>query len=404
MTYEEQPMESGTDSHVKKKSKTIEELSKEVLYKKVYGISGKALKSEVWFRKTIANSRVGKYQRMLSSNQLQSYGKVDMELLIPPIISRRPEHLGEELGGDHIIDGQHKLLLYYNGTSLLTEEQEKEHGGAHVMVLGHPESATLREVELKEAKLFRALNTHRKKLNLVDIYRAAVYEKDKTAIHVQSVMESLNLQYDNFGSESSDARNVETFNQLNYTITADYEQSSAGLMEIQGGYELWKKIYASKDTDKKRVKLHGTAFRCICFLDRFISEGLTGRRAERFYEWCVTELSKQFNQKKLIETSGSFDAPRWALYKVILKYNEMISNELGGSGSCYVIGTKALASAIKNSGEHGVGEERFMHPDDDTMIVMFGLTGQSLETWRREVADLKDYFANLKKNYKKKTP
>jgi len=47
MSYEDQSMEFGTDSHIKKKSKTISELSKEVLYKAVYGISGKALKHEV---------------------------------------------------------------------------------------------------------------------------------------------------------------------------------------------------------------------------------------------------------------------------------------------------------------------------------------------------------------------
>jgi hypothetical protein len=401
MSYEEQPMGFGTNSPVKKKSKTVAELSKEVLYKVVFGISGKALKPEVWFRKTIANARVGKYQRMLSSNQLQSYGLVDMELLIPPIISRRPEHLGEELGGDHIIDGQHKLILYYNGTALLTEEQEKGHGGVHVMVLEHTEDATFQEVEVKEAKLFKALNTFRKKLNLVDIYRAAVYENDETAIHVRSVMESINVQYDNFGSESSDARSVETFNQLNYTITADYPKNAAGLMSIQGGYEFWKKIYGKKDSAKKLLALHGTAFRSICFIDRFISEGLTGKKAEKFYEWCVKELSKQFNQKQLVEISSSFDAPRWALYKVIFKYNEMIRNEFGNEGSCWIIGPETLANAIKNSGRDSKGEARFMHPDEDAMILMYGLTGELQQQWKETVIELRDYFNKLGK---KKTP
>lgn len=401
MSYEEQPMGFGIDSHVKKKSKTIEELSKAVLYKVIFGISGKALKPEVWFRKIISNARVGKYQRMLSNNQLQSYGKVDMELLIPPIVSRRPEHLGEELGGDHIIDGQHKLILYYNGIKLLTEEQEKEHGGVHVMILDHAEDATLQEVEVKEAKLFKALNTHRKKLNLVDIYRAAVYENDETAIHVRSVMENINVQYDNFGSESSNARNVETFNQLNYTITADYPKNSAGLMAIQSGYDFWSKIYGGGDTDKRKIKLHGTAFRSICFIDRFISEGLTGKKAEKFYEWCVKELAKQFNQKELVEISGSFDAPRWALYKVIMEYNRLMIN---GSTSCYVIGPKTLANAIKNSGRDSKGEARFMHPDKDTMILMYPKnTKPQQDEWVKTVNELTEYFDNLKKKKKNVT-
>jgi hypothetical protein len=404
MSYEDQSMEFGTDSHIKKKSKTISELSKEVLYKAVYGISGKALKHEVWFIKQIQESLIGKYQRMLSSKQLQLYGLVDMHLMIPLIVSRRPKHLGEELGGDHIIDGQHKALLYYNGAKLLTEQEEKAHGGVHVMILEHDDNATLQDVEIKEAKLFRALNTLRKKLELVDQYRAAVIENDETAIHVQSVMQGINVNYDNFGSELLNARPVETFNQLNYTITADYPKNAAGLMKIQGGYEFWKKIYTKKDTPKKLQVLHGTAFRAVCFIDRFISEGLTGKKAEKFYEWCTTELSKQFNQKQLIETSSSFDAPRWALYKVILKYNEMIRNEFGNEGSCWIIGPETLVSAIKNSGRDSKGESRFMHPDEDTMILMYGLTGEQQQQWRENVIELREYFIKLNKNTRKSNP
>tara|TARA_B100000085_G_scaffold183044_1_gene167289 strand:+ start:1289 stop:2491 length:1203 start_codon:yes stop_codon:yes gene_type:complete len=399
MSYEEQPMGFGVDSPVKKKSKTITELSKEIRYKVIPGISGKALKSEVWYREEIQKARVSKYQRMLSSKHLQSYGKVDMELLIPPIISRRPNYLGEELGGDHIIDGQHKLILYYNGTSLLNEE-EKKYGGVRVMVLEHDENSTLQEVELKEAKLFKALNTNHKKLNLVDIYRAEVYENDPTAIHVRSVMENIDVQYDNFGSESPKARIIETFNQFNYTITADYPQNSAALISIKSGYEFWKKIYAKKDTEQKLVNLHGTAFRSICFIDRFITEGLSGKKALKFYEWCVKELLKQFNQKKLVETSGSFDAPRWALYKTILKYNEMMTNEHGGAAACYIIGPETLAAAIKNSGQDSAGEARFMHPDEDTMILMYNLSKEKQEAWRKTVIGLREYFKNQKKKKK----
>jgi hypothetical protein len=397
MTYEEQTMGFGVDSHVKKKSKSIAELSTEVVYRTIFGISGSALKHEIWFRKQLEKALVGRYQRMLSIKQLGSYGLVDMHLMIPLIVSRRPSSLGDELGGDHIIDGQHKALLYYNGTKTISPEHEYEHGGVHVMVLEHDENTTLQEVEEKEAKLFRALNTLRKKLELVDQYRAAVIENDETAIHVQSVMQSINVNYDNFGSDLSNARPVETFNQLNYTITADYPKNAAGLMAIQGGYEFWKKVYGKKDSSKKLLALHGTAFRSICFIDRFISEGLTGRRAEKFYEWCVTELSKQFNQKQLIETSSSFDAPRWALYKVILKYNEMIRNEFGNEGSCWIIGPETLASAIKNSGRDCKGESRFMHPDEDTMIFMYGLTGELQQQWRDTVIELREYFNKLNK-------
>ena len=34
------------------------------------------------------------------------------------------------------------------------------------------------------------------------------------------------------------------------------------------------------------VKVHGNAFRAICFLRRFIDEGLTNGMQEKFETWC----------------------------------------------------------------------------------------------------------------------
>jgi hypothetical protein len=399
MTYEDQPTLGFGKDTLKKKSKTVAELSQEVLYKVIFGVVGKSLKFEIWFRSQLERAKVDQnYQRILSEKQLAKYGEVDMTLLIPLIVSRRPISLGEELGGDHIIDGQHKALLYYNGTKLLTFEQEKEYGGIPVMILEHEENATFQEVQEKEAKVFKALNTLRKKLELVDQLRASVCENDespenKTAVHVLSVMQAIDLNYDNFGSESVNLRKVETFNQLYYAITADYPMDASGLVKIQGGKDFWEKVFGKKKTGI----VHGTAFRSICFLDRFINEGLTGKRRESFYAWCINELSKQFNQKSLVSSSGSFDAPRWALYKVILKYNEMTTNEHGNAGSAFIIGPKTLYDAIKNSGRDGKGESRFMHPDEDMMICMFGLTGRELDDWRSSVVELREYFSKIKK-------
>ena len=60
----------------------------------------------------------------------------------------------------------------------------------------------------------------------------------------------------------------------------------------------------------------------------------------------------------------------------------------------------SCASAIKNSGRDGKGEGRFMHPDEDTMILMYGLTGDQQKQWRKTVIDLREYFINLKKKKK----
>ena len=82
----------------------------------------------------------------------------------------------------------------------------------------------------------------------------------------------------------------------------------------------------------------------------------------------------------------------------------MIRNEFGNEGSCRIIGPETLASAIKNSGRDGRGEARFMHPDEDTMILMFGLTGELQQQWRETVIELREYFRNLNKGNQKSNP
>ena len=65
------------------------------------------------------------------------------------------------------------------------------------------------------------------------------------------------------------------------------------------------------------------------FLRRFIDEGLTNGIQEKFEIWCKEELAKQFSQDKLIKGFGSFDSPRWTLYRILDKYNDMMTNEFG---------------------------------------------------------------------------
>jgi len=287
------------------------------------------------------------YQRMLSHVKIKSYGQCNLGLMVAPVISRRPVEL-EEYAGDYVIDGQHKEVTYGvncdENAPLVTQQ-----------VLVHEYDPSLSKIQnlknilIAEAELFWSLNTLRKKLTKVDELRAEVVYGEEDALHVQSVMQELNVQNDGFGSIKDSAFEVTNFGQFYYIINADYSKNVLGLEKIKRGYELWNEVYGFKG------KVHGTALRALCFIDRYIEEGLSNGKAKRFREWIVQNLAAQFSQEGLVKGHGSFDSPRWILYRVIDKYNTMEAN-LQGRGA-QTIGPVTLVEAAEK-------EARFQHPDE----------------------------------------
>ena len=331
-------------------------------YKQLPGFHGTPLKFEFASREQVGQTKVDElYQRLISPTKLNSYGELDFCLLIPSIISRRPKELGD-LAGDYTIDGQNKQVIYYNSG----HQGDGISGGCPQMVLEHEYDDTKSFDEnykliLKiEAKLFQALNTLRKKLNRIDELRAEVVYGDELAVNIESVMKTLNLVSERFGSNKKDAREVKSFSQFYYTLTADYANFGGlsnvlSVEKIKSGYDLWSDIYGATPGGSK---VHGTALRAICFLERFINEGLANGIQATFREWCVSELANQFNQEKLVKGFGSFDSPRWTLYRIIDKYNDWMTNKF--STGAPTIKEKRLVQAVSMS-----GEERFCHPDEE---------------------------------------
>lgn len=61
-------------------------------------------------------------------------------------------------------------------------------------------------------------------------------------------MKTLNLVSDRFGSNKKDAKEVRSFSQFYYTLTADYVKSGGlgnvlTVEKIKSGYDLWVEIY-----------------------------------------------------------------------------------------------------------------------------------------------------------------
>ena len=347
-------------------SRTIEQILVDIKaqgYNQLPGFHGKQLKFEFATREKVLNNKVDEqYQRMISVVKINSYGECDLELLIPTVISRRPPEY-DDVSGDYVIDGQNKEVIYLNSG----HQGDGKTSGCPEMIMEqtYDPSKTFEEnyryVLKQEAKLFYSLNTIKKKLTKVDELRAEVIIGDPLAVEIESIMKQLDLVCDRFGSSSKTAREVKSFAQFYYVITADYNNEKNQLQQIirstkiSAGYSLWKKIYGEVPNGEK---LHGTAFRAICFLRRFIDEGLTNGIQEKFEEWCISNLAKQFNQEKLVKGFGSFDSPRWTLYRIISKYNDEMSNVSGKGAPTIQAGRLLKAFQIS-------GEKRFAHPDEE---------------------------------------
>ena len=295
------------------------------------------------------------YQRMLSHAKIKSYGQCNLGLMVASVISRRPPEL-EEYAGDFVIDGQHKEVTY--GVNC-----DEDAPPVTQQVLTHEydptisKIANLKRILMAEAELFWSLNTLRKKLTKVDELRAEVVCGEEDALHVQSVMQELNVQNDGFGSIEDIAMEVSNFAQFYYIINADYSKNVLGLEKIKRGYKLWDEVYGFKG------KVHGVALRALCFIDRYIEEGLSNGKAKRFREWIVNNLAAQFSQETLVKGFGSFDSPRWVLYRVIELYNTMETN-INGRGA-QTLGPVTLVEAVEKS-----GEKRFQHPEDVKWILI----------------------------------
>ena len=289
-------------------------------------------------------------QRAISNIKLNKMGIFYWNLCMPVLISDRPLHL-EEHGGTQLIDGQHETCVF-----LASEEDD----GLPTFVISHPPDASLKECLKREAVIFRELNVRRTKLSNLDILRAELVYDDPVAVFVKSVMNVLELTADRFGSDKGHAKEVDSFNQFYYAVKDDHEHNGLGVAKLKSGKDFWDQVY------KKQNKLHGTAFRAICFIDRFITEGLANGKQQQFRQWCIDSIAREWSPKELVKGYSTFNSHRYILYRVIAKYNRQISN-LNGRGA-ETIGPKTLIQAAETN-------PNFAHPDkDEWQLWVTGLT------------------------------
>lgn len=312
------------------------------------GYKGKPLKYEEYSNN--GNLKIATlYQRLLSTGAIKKYKQLDLKLLIPAVIARRPSSITGPNGGDYIIDGQHKAVLYYLSGS------EDKRVAFPAMVYEHSDDSSLEECEEIEAEIFYALNTQRKKLSKIDEIRAGVVFKEPTALWVERILTTFQLQADGFGYDGQDATELKSFNQFYLTLTHDYPADKADSFDrISRGIWLWRQMFQPHLGKKTEKYIVGPMFRACCLMSHFIDEVLDNGREENFTNFVVSKLLTSEDQATL--TKGYIDANchRYIFHNILDKYKVFCKNE--GLKSLHCIGDETLKNAANVS-------KRFTRPD-----------------------------------------
>ena len=299
----------------------------------VIGFVGKPLKHENY--RNPGGLKVSKlYQRMLSVFAVKKYKQLDLKLLIPAVVARRPKSLGKN-GGDWLIDGQHKAVLYF------LSGVDTEGINFPVMVYEHEEDATLEECERIEAEIFYALNTQRKKLSKIDEIRAGVVFDEPVSIWVERILKQFNMNVDGFGSSEEDALELKSFNQFFIAVTTDYKMDDPDSEDyLTAGYELWMEMFSGT----KENYVTGPMYRACCLLAHFLNHVLENGQAKLFHDYLTTLLPRVENQTTLTKGFIDANAHRYIFFNIIDKY--VNTQDYKSAGPRHQIGEATWDTAV----------------------------------------------------------
>lgn len=321
--------------------KTVSELAKKYSVSVPVGATGKKL---VYQELHPANFKVDSdYQRVISKSSLKKQGQLDWTLLVPAVVAKRPDSLGEELSGYWLIDGQHKTIK-------LTQSGEDDL--LPCMVYFHDENVSYEECKKREAQIFFALNTQRKSLNRIDEIRAGIITGDPESLWIEEVMKTLNVQFDAFGSTDDNAKEIKSFTHFNYACVRAYDKNkqTGSILSLKRGYDLLTKMYPDDNY------ITGCAFFSCVLIQQFIDDALSNGKKLTFYEFLTCKLPEYVSQERLTKGFTNFIADRYVLHSVIRRYAEYC--EAKKVKPQYRIGTDTLAAA-------GNICKRFLNPDEE---------------------------------------
>ena len=312
--------------------KTIEELYA-LLEKKVkqpVGACGIQLEYQQFTREEVGQMiPEPKYQRLLSASTLKKQGQLNWTLLLPMVIAIRPDSVPEASRGARIIDGQHKGFKFF--------ASQVDDIPYTCCVINHPEGSTLEECEKREAQIFTALNTQRKKLSKLEEIRAGVVWDEPAALWMQTILLTLNIVVDDtFGSENDDALEGKGFYQM--WFISDDLKTEKHLPTIVGGFNLWKACFG-----KSSKYVNGTALRSMVLVYEFLQTLRNGKRRE-FEKFLINIMPMTIGQDRLVKPYTDRKANQHVLHSIIGMYSAYC--EAQNIDKNYRIGAETIANAV----------------------------------------------------------
>ena len=251
------------------------------------------------------------WQRGISGNSIISYEQFDPELATVCVVSVRPEHFG---GGIILVDGQHTGLMDIFGEC----DQDLD-----TLELHHSSTATLEEVQKREAELYKLLNTKQKKLSKLDIIRVDIFLEEDYARTFENILKACNLNIDGIGAIKGDiipgkgARMIKTIEQYGEDFSHQITRAVTFMREKWGTETNPLKEYRDD-------MIHGLTT-LFTFMDNAgkvkggTANGLNGKK-KKLTDWMESQMANTSIRKYVHETAGG-NTHFKIVHKIIEEYN-----------------------------------------------------------------------------------
>ena len=281
----------------------------------------------------VSNIKVStQYQRDFSPACIKDFAQLNRMLLVPGVIARRPEYLGEQ-GGDWCLDGQHKGVFFQLAEAKASGEKYP------AMLLEHDDDATLEQCLRLEAELFYALNVKRRRLSKIDIIRSGIHFDDPEACWILTVMEALKVHCDNFGSVEDDALELKSFNQFYIMSTSDY-RIGKGIQHHIDGARLWREVFVENFVT-------GSTLRGCTYTQEFMNEVLNEGQRKEFHNFLISNYRNTRQSTFMRGLPQDGNTHKWVLQKFLFDYKDYCSIHNIPARHC--IGDATLDQACKIS-------------------------------------------------------
>jgi hypothetical protein len=260
-----------------------------------------------------------KYQRFLSKNTIQNAKSINLELLQPLVVWRRPS------GANVVVDGQHKGVMSYLGMGIDFE--------VPCIVYEHPKNRSIGECIEVEAQMFEKLNMSRKNVSGLDKYRAGIAYGDKEALEFESMLVSLGVFVENLGD-------IDFGVEVRGWVKLRSAYAKYNLKHTKNAVDFLKPIYLDKEKWAKDY-VDGSMVFALAAIFNLLDNYLGPQKKDGLKKFLKNYFHKTTANKWTANSAGNTDYIMIAR-RIVDKYNFMVESDII-EGS--VIGPKVLEDA-----------------------------------------------------------